>query len=104
MRLFACFALAALLPASSAAAESDDWRFCIAADYRAHVAYLTPPFESAANGKDLEAEVGAMLTKDNLPFQNVQCRLGTDLPDSVTERSDAEAFVKALGFRLQGVH
>jgi hypothetical protein len=92
-------ALATTRP-SAAQSEPNDWRFCVAADYRQHVAYLTPPFESAAAGKDLESRVAALLDRESRPYQNVQCRLGAVLPESVIERSDAEAFIKALGFRL----
>jgi hypothetical protein len=86
-------------PVRAVAADSD-WRVCVAADYNAHVAYVTQPFESDAAGRALEANVGAFLSKQSLPFQNVQCRLPTDLPQAAAERADAESFVKALGFRL----
>jgi hypothetical protein len=97
----ACLGVVAITAARAAVADGSDWRFCVAADYGAHVAYLTPPFESEAAGKDLEGRVGARLTQENLPFQNVQCRLPTDLIQSEAERGDAKAFIKALGFRLQ---
>jgi hypothetical protein len=91
------------LSPSTGRADASDWRFCVAADMNAKVAYLTPIFESPEGHKDLEAKVGALLAQHNLPYQNVQCRLPADLLASKTERSDAEAFVKSLGLVLRPI-
>ena len=105
MRLASLFFLAAVVAATSAPALADaaDWRFCVASDFQDHVAYLTPSFESNAAGKELEGRVGEMLTQEKLPFENVQCRLPTDLSQSLAQRDDAQVFVKAMGFELQSI-
>jgi hypothetical protein len=86
-----------------ARADATDWRFCVAVDMNAKVAYLTPLFESTEGHRNLETKVGALLTERNLPYQNVQCRLPVDLLASKSERIDAEAFVKALGLSLRPI-
>jgi hypothetical protein len=60
----------------SSAAQAEDWRFCIAADYGAHRAFVSNLFDSDANRESLEDWFEGVLAERGITHIVAQCPIG----------------------------
>jgi hypothetical protein len=94
MRLFLVIALTIAVPQLASAA---DWRYCLAPSHAEHKVYMTPPFATAIAVDDAESELGHMLSRSGLRYDDVQCPRSDDESSVLDMQQHAVAMNRQLG-------
>lgn len=95
--LGAALALSCEMSSSQAAS---DYFFCLAADYRSHVVYLTSVFQSGTDRDRLQKALAIILSRQGRSFDVVQCPMPLDFAGAAEAQSAAEQFNRKSGFRI----
>jgi hypothetical protein len=59
-------------------ARAGDWQYCLAPSRESHKIYMTPVFPIRGGIGDADAVFGAMLDREGLPHDDVQCPRADD--------------------------
>ena len=77
-----------------------DYLFCLAADYRSHVTYLTDVFHSGTDRERLQKALALLLSSQGRSFDVVQFPMPLNLAGATEAQIAAEQFNKRSGFRI----
>ena len=89
-----------LLGETSRSEAAPEYLFCLAADYKAHIVYITNVFHSTMERERLQAALRVHLTSLRHGFDVIQCPQPTNLPEANDALTTAEEFNKKNGFRI----